>query len=158
MTRKFTFACLLGIFFAFISLPQTAQTPPALKPDSANKSGSATPQNDAQQPPEENLPPEEDESVKPKVYPLDPLEAERNIRVGNFYMHQGKTNGYRAAAGRFEDATKYNPKNAEAFFKLGEAEEKLKNKTRARAAFTKVTQIAPDTKLGKEAKKKLASN
>jgi tetratricopeptide (TPR) repeat protein len=142
----------LGIFFAFVSLPQTAQ-PPAQNPGTAS-----TPAKSEQSPPDEALPPEEDESVKPKIYPFDPLEAERNIRVGNFYMRQGKTNGYRAAAGRFEDATKYNPNSAEAFFKLGEAEEKLKNKPRSRAAFTKVVQMAPDTKLAKEAKKKLGGS
>ena len=152
MTRKCGFACLLGIFCTFVLVPQTTQLP------AQTPASTTTPQNNKQEPPEENLPPEEDESVKPKIYPLDPLESERNIRVGNFYMHQGKTAGYRAAAGRFEDATKYNPKNAEAYFKLGEAEEKLKNKERARAAFTKVAQIAPDTKLGKEAKKKLGAS
>jgi tetratricopeptide (TPR) repeat protein len=143
----------LGIFFAFVSLPQTAQPP-------TQSSGTASPapaKND-QSPPDEALPPEEDESVKPKIYPFDPLEAERNIKVGNFYMRQGKPNGYRAAAGRFEDATKYNPNSAEAFFRLGEAEEKLKNTTRSRAAFTKVIQMAPDSKLAKEAKKKLGGH
>jgi tetratricopeptide (TPR) repeat protein len=150
VTRKSSFACLLGIFFASLSLSQTAQRPVP------NSGAQGTVQQDRQQPPEENLPPEEDEAEKPRVYPLDPLEAERNIKVGTFYMHRGRGNDYHAAAGRFEDATKYNPKSAEAYFKLGEVEEKLKNKDRARAAFTKVTQIAPDTKLGKEAKKKLA--
>ncbi len=71
------------------------------------------------QTPDEDNPPEEDESVAPRVYPLDPLESDRTIRIGNFYMHQGKVSGYRAALGRYEDATKYNPTSAEAFFKLG---------------------------------------
>lgn len=149
MTRKICFACLLGAIFAFVSLPQTPQPAPP-------GAGTTSAQKDEQSPPDEALPPEEDESVKPKIYPFDPLEAERNIRVGNFYMHQAKTAGYRAAAGRYEDATKYNPKSAEAYFKLGEAEEKLKNKERARAAFTKVVQIAPGSKFAKEARKKLA--
>ncbi len=155
MTRKSLFACLPGsLFCAFLLLAGTAPAQTAQAP-AAN---AGTPQKDQQQPPEENLPPEEDEAVKPKIYPLDPLEAERNIRVGNFYMHRGRGNDYRAAAGRFEDATKYNPNNPEAFFKLGEAEEKLKHKERARSAFMKVTQIAPDSKLGKEAKKKLGAS
>ena len=106
---------------------------------------------------DENNPPEEDENLKPKVYPFDPLEAERNINVGNFYMRKGGPSGYRAAIGRYEDATKYNPNSAEAFFKLGEAEEKLKNTDAAKIAFRRVLQIAPDSKLGQEAKKKLAS-
>ena len=106
---------------------------------------------------DENNPPEEDENLKPKVYPFDPLEAERNIKVGNFYMHKGNPSGYRAAVGRYEDATKYNPSSAEAFFKLGEAEEKLKNSDAAKIAFRRVVQLAPDSKLAQEAKKKLAS-
>ena len=145
MTRKSFFACLLGVFSAF---ELTAQ-----QPAGASTSNQASP---SQPSPEEAEPPEEDEAVKPKIYPLDPLEAERNIRVGNFYMRQGKTNGYRAAAGRFEDATKYNPNSAEAFFKLGEAEEKLKNKDKAKVAFQRVIRISPDSKLAKEAKKKMA--
>jgi tetratricopeptide (TPR) repeat protein len=142
VTRKSFFACLLGVFSAF---EVTAQQP--ANGNTANQQAS---------PPDEAEPPEEDESVKPKIYPLDPLEAERNIRVGNFYMRQGKTNGYRAAAGRFEDATKYNPNSAEAFFKLGEAEEKLRNKDKAKIAFQRVIRISPDSKLAKEARKKLA--
>ena len=111
----------------------------------------------AQQPPEEDNPPEEDTSVAPKVYPLNPLESERNIKVGNFYMRQRTLRGYRAAAGRFEDATRYNPSSAEAFFRLGEAQEKLKNTDAAKAAFEKVLQLAPDSKLAHEAKKKLGN-
>jgi tetratricopeptide (TPR) repeat protein len=110
-----------------------------------------------QQPPEEDNPPEEDASVAPKVYPLNPLESERNIKVGNFYMRQRTLRGYRAAVGRFEDATRYNPSSAEAFFRLGEAQERLKNKDAAKAAFEKVVQLAPDSKLAHEAKKKLGS-
>ncbi len=62
-------------------------------------------------------------------------------------MHKGTLRGYRAALGRFEDATKYDPNSAEAFFRLGEAQEKLKNKDGARAAFEKVLHLAPDSKL-----------
>ncbi len=71
-------------------------------------------------------------------------------------MHQGTPRGYRAALHRYERATKFNPSNAEAFFKIGEAEEKLKNKDAAKAAFEKVLQLTqPDSKLAKAAKKKL---
>jgi tetratricopeptide (TPR) repeat protein len=113
----------------------------------------------AQQPPSEDDQdlPEEDESIAPEKFVLDPLESERNVKVGNFYMHKGTPSGYRAALHRYERATKFNPSNAEAFYKIGEAEEKLKNKDAAKAAFEKVVQIAPDSKLAREAKKKLAS-
>ena len=110
----------------------------------------------AQQPPDETNPPEEDASVAPKVYPFDPLEAQRCITIGNFYMHKG-SKGYRAALGRYEDATKYNPNSGEAFFKVGEVEEKLKNDEAAKIAFQRVLKLAPDSKFASEAKKKLAS-
>ena len=105
-------------------------------------------------PPAENEqePPEEDESVAPEKFPLDPLESDRNVRVGNYYWRKGN---YRAALQRYERATKYNPSSADAFFKVGEAEEKLKNKDAAKTAFQRVIQISPDSKTAHEAKKKL---
>lgn len=152
MTRKFAFACILGVFIATCAVSQTTSQAQSGTP-SQPQSPAAKAQ---QQPPaDEDNPPEEDDSVKPKVYTYDPLEAERNIKVGNFYMRQG-SRGYRAAAGRFEDATKYDPKNPEAFFRLGEVEEKLKHKDRAEAAFHRVIALSPESKLAKEAQKKLA--
>jgi tetratricopeptide (TPR) repeat protein len=156
VTRKWHFACLLGAL-CFCSPAQTKSEPPQQGQGKiAQQSGAGA--QPTQQHNDEAEPPEEDESVKPKVYAFDPLEAERNIRIGNFYMRQGKSNGYRAAVGRFEDATKYNPNSAEAFFKLGEAEEKLKSKEKAKAAFQRVVQMAPDSKFAKETKKKLSGS
>jgi TolA-binding protein len=83
---------------------------------------------------------------------LNPLESERNIKVGNYYWDK---KNYRAALGRYQDATRYNPSSQEAFFKVGEAEKKLKNKDAAKTAFQKVIQLAPDSKLAQEAKRKL---
>lgn len=120
----------------------------------AQSTGKAPKQQPAQQPPDETNPPEEDASVAPKVYPYNPLEAQRCVSIGNFYMRKG-SKGYRAALGRYEDATKYDPNSAEAFFKLGEVEEKLNNKDAAKTAFEKAIRLAPDSKLAREAKKKL---
>jgi tetratricopeptide (TPR) repeat protein len=107
-----------------------------------------------QQPPDETNPPEEDESVAPKVYVLNPLEAERNVKVGNFYWDKKE---YRAARARYREATHYNPSSAEAFLKLAEAEEKLHNVAAAKVDFQKVINLAPDSKFAATAKKKLAS-
>lgn len=111
----------------------------------------------SQEPPDETNPPEEDDSIAPKTYAFDPLQSDRCIKIGNFYMHQGTPRGFRAALGRYEDATRYNPSSAEAFFKVAEAEEKLKNKDAARTALQKVISLAPDSKFAQEAKKKLGN-
>jgi tetratricopeptide (TPR) repeat protein len=126
-------------------MPQQQQSQPVPVPPNSSQTS---------QIPDEENPPEEDESIAPEKFVLNPLESERNIKVGNYYWHRGK---YRAAASRYERATRFNPSSPEAFYKLGEAEEKLKNKEAARLAFQKVMQIAPDSKLASEAKKKINS-
>ena len=90
---------------------------------------------------------------KPKEYTLNPLEAERNITAGLFYF---KKNNYRAAARRFEEASKWDPGSAEAFLRLGEADEKLRNRDGAREAYTKYLELVPEAKNAAEVKKKLA--
>jgi len=102
---------------------------------------------------EEQEPPEEDESLKPKEYSFNPLEAERDLKVGNYYFKKGN---YNAAASRFREATRWNPTYAEAFLRLGESEEKLKNKPAAREAYAKYLELAPDAKDAEGIKKKLA--
>lgn len=144
MTRTTLAACLFA-FYPLLGLPQQQQNQPAPVPPNSSQTS---------QVPDEENPPEEDESVAPEKFVLNPLESERNIKVGNYYWHRGK---YRAAASRYERATRFNPNSPEAFYKLGEAEEKLKNKEAARLAFQKVMQIAPDSKLANEAKKKINS-
>ena len=106
-----------------------------------------------QLPDETNLP-EEDESVAPKKYVLNPLEAKRNIEIGNQYWNKG---AYQGALSRYKDATRYNPSSAEAFLKLGLVQEKLHHDAEAKAAFEKVVKLAPDSKFAGEAKKKLSS-
>jgi tetratricopeptide (TPR) repeat protein len=101
---------------------------------------------------QEEEPPEEDESLKPKEYTLNPLESARNITAGNFYFKKGN---FRAAARRYDEATKWDPGNAEAFLKLGETDEKLKDRHGARDAYAKYLEIAPDSKNADEVKKKL---
>ena len=89
----------------------------------------------AQEPPKptipkvDELPPEEDPSAKPKEYSFNPLQAEKEMQTGKYYLHRGKS---RPAADRFREATRWNPTLAEAFQWLGEAEEKNHDK-KARA-------------------------
>lgn len=109
-----------------------------------------------QQPPpgqEEQAPPEEDETDKPKEYSFNPLQAEKEVRIGNFYFHKGK---YQAAAQRYREATRWNANLAEAYFRLGEAEEKKKDWKAAREAYRKFVELAADDKRSAEVRKKIA--
>jgi tetratricopeptide (TPR) repeat protein len=103
---------------------------------------------------QEQAPPEEDETLKVKEYSFNPLAAEREVRVGNFYFHKGK---YKAAAERYREATKWNTSFAEAYFRLGEAEEKQKAWKAAREAYEKYLELAgDDDKRAGEIRKKVA--
>ncbi|HEY3741679.1 MAG TPA: tetratricopeptide repeat protein [Bryobacteraceae bacterium] len=102
--------------------------------------------------PAEVEPPEEDESLKPKVYTFNPLQAQRDLRTGEFYYKKGS---WKAAANRFEDATQYDPSLADAFLRLGEAREKLHDPKAARKAFQKYLELKPDSKEAASIKKKI---
>ena len=108
-----------------------------------------------QTPAKEQAPPEEDETLQPKKeYAFNPLQAEKEVKTGQFYLKKGS---YLAAANRFVEATKWNPGYAEAYFWWGEAEEKLKDKKTAREAWSKFVELAPDDKRAEEVKKKLTA-
>ena len=110
------------------------------------------PQPKKQQQPAEQEPPEEDETLKPKVYAFNPIQAAKEMQVGDFYF---KKHNYKGAASRFEEATKWNPGLADAFFRLGEAEEKLNDKAAAKRWYAKYLEMEPNGKDAHTAKKKL---
>jgi tetratricopeptide (TPR) repeat protein len=104
-------------------------------------------------PPKEQAPPEEDETLTVKeTYAFNPLQAEKELRVGGFYFRKGS---YKAAASRFRAATKWNPGLAEAYFRLGEAEEKLRDMKAAHEAYARFLELAPTDKRADTVKKKL---
>ena len=103
----------------------------------------------------EVAPPEEDTSVAPSEFSFNPLAAKKSIEVGNYYF---KTkHDYRAAANRYKEATKWNDGDSEAWLKLGEAEEKLKDPGAAKEAYNKYLELASDAKNAAEIRKKLKS-
>jgi tetratricopeptide (TPR) repeat protein len=95
-------------------------------------------------------PPEEDESLKPKVYAFNPLQAEKDIAIGNQYF---KKHNYRAALSRYQEASKWNPGLAEAYLRIGEAAEKMHDKASAKQAYQKYIELAPDSKEAEQLKK-----
>jgi outer membrane protein assembly factor BamD (BamD/ComL family) len=101
---------------------------------------------------QQQAPPEEDEQEKPKEYSFNPLQAEKEMRVGNFYFHKGD---FRAAANRFREATNWNPTAPEPYLRLGESEEKQRSWKAAREAYEKFLELAADDKRAPEVRKKL---
>ncbi len=129
---------LAGVLFA--------QDEPTLK---KRPSGQSKPQQQQQ----EQEPPEEDESLAPKTYSFNPLEAEKDLKVGLYYFKKGN---YKASTSRFREATLWNPTYAEAFLRLGESEDKMKDKKAAADAYSKYLALSPDGKESESVKKKLA--
>ena len=103
-------------------------------------------------PQQEQEPPEEDESLVPKVYSFNPLQAAKELKIGHYYYKKGN---YRAAAQRFQEATKWDGTLAEAFLRLGEAREKQRDRKAAAEAYAKYLEIAPDAKDAADVKKRL---
>jgi tetratricopeptide (TPR) repeat protein len=128
-----------------LMLMLATQGPPIGTPEQAPK---------AQKPPaQEELPPEEDAAAKPKEYTFNPLQADNEMKAGEFYFKKGK---FVAAANRFKEATLWNPTLADAFLRLGEADEKRHDRDGAKQAYSKYLEVAPDSKHAAEIKKKLA--
>ena len=57
-------------------------------------------------------------SIPKTEYVLNPLQAEKEIRIGNYYFKKGSN---KAAVRRYEEARKWDPNSAEGWYKLGEA-------------------------------------
>lgn len=152
MTRalRLSLAVLTAMMFVAPLPRAAAQERLSSRPAGESKDGASK----GQQPPViEVEPPEEDEASKPREYAFNPLQAEKEFRIGNFYW---KKKSYRAAAMRYEEATKWNPGYAEAWFRLGEAHERMKQPGEARAAYEEFLSLASDDKRAGEVKKRVA--
>lgn len=97
----------------------------------------------------EEVPPEEDTSLTTESYSFNPLQSKKDVSVGDEYA---KKHNYHAAAGRYRTATRWDDGNLEAWLKLGEAEEKLKDLDAARQAYSKYLEAATSSKDPKDAK------
>jgi tetratricopeptide (TPR) repeat protein len=138
---RWVFALLLS---TLVALPARAQD----QPKQAPKPPAQQPQTVEQEPPEE------DANLKPEEYSFNPLQANKDMQIGTLYF---KKHSYKASAGRFREATKWNPNLAEAWLRLGEAEEKRKNRADAKEAYAKYLELQPEAKDAAEIRKKIAS-
>lgn len=98
-------------------------------------------------------PPEEDKSLTVTNYSFNPLQSEKDVRVGNYYF---KTGNYKAAEGRYRDATKWNADNSDAWLRLAEAAGKTKDPETAKEGYGQYLKLQPDGKEAPEVRKKLA--
>ncbi len=99
-------------------------------------------------------PPEEDETLVQKEYTFNPIQAKKEVEVGNQYFRKGS---YRAASLRYREAAKWDENYAEAYRRLGEACEKLKDAACLRKAYEKFLTLAPDSKEAARIRKLLTS-
>lgn len=146
-----------------VALAQQSTPPPAPKPPADTKPVDPSQVPEEAKPAEQGKqvqpgkqveePPEEDETLIVKPCTLNPLEADRNITAGEFYYKKGN---YLAAANRFRNATCWDPSSAEAFLRLGEADEKMRKRDAEREAYEKYLELAPQAKNVQDIKKKLS--
>jgi len=120
------------------------------QPPEQTGASAPSPAADAQPPVAE--PEEEDAADKPKTYDFNPIEADKDILAGKYYLKKGSL---KAALGRFTDASLYNPQSAEAFLLVGETREKLKDKKGAKAAYAKYLELAPKAKNAAEVRQRI---
>lgn len=113
------------------SKPADAHAPK--KPDAKKKPDSAT----------QNAP---DQPV------WDPLRAEKDLEVGQYYMRKGDID---AAIDRFQDATTAKPGYAIPFRYLGEAQEKKGMRKQAIASYSRYLDLYPHAEDGDKIRKKI---
>jgi tetratricopeptide (TPR) repeat protein len=140
-----------GLLLAgLLPLAAQEQTPPQDNPPKPQLEQRTPPKTSGKQ----AVPAEEDKSFLSEAHSFNPLQSQKSVEVGDHYFHNGKLQG---AIYRYEDATLWNDGNAEAWLKLGKAEEKMKDAEGAKKAYTKYIELAPDSKDAGAIRKKLQS-
>ncbi len=138
MARNLIFWLLSAIFsFTWAQQPPPKDTPKTQQPPV----------------PVEQDPPEEDDALKPRIYTFNPLQSAKEMRIGEFYW---KKHNFKAAAHRFNEATHWDPNNADGFLRLAESDEKLHDPKGARDAYAKYLELSPEAKNAESIRKKVA--
>ena len=86
-----------------------------------------------------NMKDEDEDVAEETTYVFNPIQAKREMKVGRFYEKKGN---HRAAAGRYLEATRWNPSFAAAYWRLGRAREKMSQGQQALDAYLKYPEIA----------------
>jgi tetratricopeptide (TPR) repeat protein len=134
-----------GIVPLFAGLPLRAQEP---APESSSKPAEPpTPKK-----PDKKQKPDSATQNAPDQPAWDPLRAEKDLEVGQYYMRKGDVD---AAIDRFQDATTAKPGYAVPFRYLGEAQEKKGLKKQAIASYSRYLELYPHAEDGDKIRKKI---
>src|SRR5258707_3463884 len=131
-----------GIILFFSTPSLRAQEPP---PESSSKPADA---------PTPKKPDKKDSATSnaPDQPIYDPLRAEKDLEVGQYYMRKGDVD---AAIDRVQDATTAKPGYAIPFRYLGEAQEKKGLRKQAIASYSRYLDLYPHAEDGDKIRKKI---
>jgi tetratricopeptide (TPR) repeat protein len=140
---------ILAAFSVLLAAPaMNAQNPPQ---DPSSKP--ANPPNDDMKP---KSPPKPNKDAPTQSAPdqptWDPLRADKDMEVGQYYLHKGDLD---AAIDRFQDAILAKPGYAIPFRFLGEAQEKRGLKKQAIKSYQRYLDLYPHAEDGEKIKKKI---
>jgi len=137
-----------AVFLLFGAWPMRAQDPPQ---ESSSKP--ASPPNDDLKPKSAAKKKKETATQNASDQPSwDPLRAEKDLEVGQYYMKKGDVD---AAIDRFQDATTAKPGYAIPFRFLGEAQEKKGLKKQAIKSYQRYLDLYPHAEDGDKVRKKI---
>lgn len=146
-----TIPILTAVFLLFAASQTRAQDP---QPESSSKP--ASPPNDMKpkSPAKQNSKQKKDTATQntPDQPAWDPLRAEKDLEVGQYYMKKGDLD---AAIDRFQDATSAKPGYAIPFRYLAEAQEKKGLKKQAIKSFQRYLDLYPHAEDGEKVRKKI---
>ena len=146
-----TIPILAAVFLPFAVSPGHAQDPPQ---ESSSKP--ATPPDDMKpKPPAKQTSKQKKDTAMqntPDQPAWDPLRAEKDLEVGQYYMKKGDLD---AAIDRFQDATAAKPGYAIPFRYLAEAQEKKGLKKQAIKSYQRYLDLYPHAEDGDKVRKKI---
>jgi len=135
---------ILAVFSVLLAASAgKAQNPP---PDSSSKPPDAPPKSSGKQNKDSATQSAPDQPI------WDPLRAEKDLEVGQYYMRKGDVD---AAIDRFQDAIIAKPGYAIPFRFLGEAQEKKGLKKQAIKSYQRYLDLYPHAEDGERIKKKI---
>jgi len=142
-----TLPLLAAVFLLFAASPSRAQNPPQ---ESSSKPADAP----SAPPPKPSTKQKKDTATQnaPDQPTWDPLRAEKDLEVGQFYLKKGDLD---AAIDRFQDAILAKPGYAIPFRYLGEAQEKSGLKKQALKSFQRYLDLYPHAEDADKVRKKI---